>query len=402
MRECKQILILVLLELGFLAANCDLQINEIKPVEVVIHDGTSSIPGDKYWDKEGASSALEPHLHSMTAADGTRFTCRLPVRTVDEESKSSVNNSLTVEQEFLGFVGSATLLEDSECYSSTVQKLPYESMANLTRATTFTLCMKSKVHQVDKDRNESNTYMYIPDSEEVVDVVKHMDISHYKTGIKPGTKGLLQRYEGGVISYMVCNTADKRTWLRGLPFLPHALILETPLVCGKTVQDIITAAYKFEVEKLANTCLTFYTDSTWSFVLCIMQSVVQKSNKSSMRKGLRKHALGTWDGKDLSSPTSASGKQAWVQHYINGSPCNHEHATKYRVTSVMYSCNTYWGPITKVKRALHIFILFSSFVDRGMLSCDCFGQASYVGPTAIPVHVDEPHICSYVFMVVLP
>ncbi len=30
-----------------------------------------------------------------------------------------------------------------------------------------------------------------------------------------------------------------------------------------------------KVEKLANTCLTFYTDSTWSFVLCIMQSVVQ-------------------------------------------------------------------------------------------------------------------------------
>ncbi len=152
MRGHKQILILVLLELGFLAANCDLQINEIKPVEIVIHDGISSIPGDKDWDKEGASSDLEPRLRSMTAADGTRFTCRLPVRTVDEESKSSVNNSLTVEQESLGFIGSATLLEGNECYSSTVQKIPYESMANQTRATTFTLCMKSKVYQVDKDR----------------------------------------------------------------------------------------------------------------------------------------------------------------------------------------------------------------------------------------------------------
>ncbi len=89
--------------------------------------------------------------------------------------------------------------------------------------------------------------MYIPGSEEVVDVVKHMDIPRYKTVIKPGTKGLLQRYEGGVVSYMVCNTVDKRTWLRALPFFPHVLILETPLVCGKTVQDIIVAAYKFEV-----------------------------------------------------------------------------------------------------------------------------------------------------------
>ncbi len=30
-----------------------------------------------------------------------------------------------------------------------------------------------------------------------------------------------------------------------------------------------------KVEKLANMCLTFYTDSVWSYVLCIMQSVAQ-------------------------------------------------------------------------------------------------------------------------------
>ncbi len=89
--------------------------------------------------------------------------------------------------------------------------------------------------------------MYIPGSERVVDVLTHMDISHYETGIEPGTKGLYQQYEGGVVSYIVCNTAGQRTWLKWLQYSPEVLILETPLVCGKTVQDIIKAAYKFEV-----------------------------------------------------------------------------------------------------------------------------------------------------------
>ncbi len=88
--------------------------------------------------------------------------------------------------------------------------------------------------------------MYIPGSEEVVDVLKHMDIRHFGTGIEPGTKGLFQRYEGGIVSYTVCNKNDRRTWLRAL-YSPRILILETPLVCGKTLYDILAAAYEFEV-----------------------------------------------------------------------------------------------------------------------------------------------------------
>ncbi len=151
MRECKQILKLVLSGLGLLAANCDFQIHDNKPVKVVIHDDTNPIPGYIDLDNEGVSSTLEPRLYSMTAADGTRYTCRLPVRTGDEESKCSVNNSLTLEQEFVGFVGSATLLENSGCYSSAFQKQAYESITYSTRETAFTLCIKSNAYQASKD-----------------------------------------------------------------------------------------------------------------------------------------------------------------------------------------------------------------------------------------------------------
>ncbi len=155
MRECKQLLILGLLEVGFLSANCDFQIATPKPVEIVIHDDSGSIPVDGDWDVEGASGALEPRLHSMTAANGTRFTCRLPVRTWDKESDSYYDNtSFKGEQEFLSFVGLAALLEDSGCYSNTVKKLSNGSMASSTGLTKFTLCMKSKVQQRGPDRYE--------------------------------------------------------------------------------------------------------------------------------------------------------------------------------------------------------------------------------------------------------
>ncbi len=92
--------------------------------------------------------------------------------------------------------------------------------------------------------------MYIPGSEEMVDVVKHLNISHLGTGIEPGTKGLLQRYEGGIVSYTVCNKNDTRTSLRALGS-PHILILETPLMCAKTLYDILSVAYQFEVSSAA-------------------------------------------------------------------------------------------------------------------------------------------------------
>ncbi len=96
-------------------------------------------------------------------------------------------------------------------------------------------------------RNENSTHMYIPGSDEVVDVLKHMSTPNYITGIEPGTKGLFQLYEGGIITYTVCNMKNKETLLRVLPYPPYVLILETPLVCGKMVKDTLAAAYEFEV-----------------------------------------------------------------------------------------------------------------------------------------------------------
>ncbi len=157
MRECKQLLILVLLKVGFLAANCDFKIAEPEPVNVVIHDDSGSLPVDKYWDKEDASDALESRLHYMTTANVTRFACRLPVRTGDEESESSDDNSLKGEQKFVGFVGLAALLEGSECYSCGVNNISPKRMANLSRSVTYTLCVKSKFHEVDKDRYAKGT-----------------------------------------------------------------------------------------------------------------------------------------------------------------------------------------------------------------------------------------------------
>ncbi len=157
MRECKHLLILVLLKVGFLAVNCDFHSQEPDPVEIVIHDGSGSLPVDKDWDKDGLSDAFESRLHYMTTANGTRFACRLPVRTGDKERESSYDYGLTEEGKFVGFIGLASLLEGSGCYRCGVKNLSPELMANLSRSATLSLCMKSKIHQVDKDRYAKGT-----------------------------------------------------------------------------------------------------------------------------------------------------------------------------------------------------------------------------------------------------